>query len=88
MIKIEYDGKYPNLCSGNLVVFVDNVGWEFGSCMCSGGEVTSDEDWNFEVTDGPWSIFDWPVGFPDELKDDVLDEINSSVTWGCCGGCI
>lgn len=40
-IKIEYDGKYPSLCMGHLIVWIDDVKWDFGKfCLSSGGRVT------------------------------------------------
>lgn len=79
-IIIDYDGKYPNLCSGKLVVAIDGVIWDFPEdCMISGG--------SFESA-GPWKIKDWPKDFPENLKSSVLDGINEIVEWGCCGGCI
>ena len=88
-IRIEYDGSYPNLCSGKLIVFVDGVKWEFPNhCMCSGGSVSFGDDWQEEVTSGPWSIDQWPEYFPEELQLSVIDAVNSQVTWGCCGGCV
>ena len=90
-IKIEYDGKWPNLCRGNLKVTIDGVLWDFGSySLKSGGEIQRDEEWNMWATEGPWDIWDWPEGFPDDdlLKEVVLMEINSKIPHGCCGGCI
>lgn len=44
-IKIEYDGKYPNLCRGNLKITIDGVLWDFGYyALRSGGEVLRDEE--------------------------------------------
>ena len=46
-IKIEYDGAWPNLCRGNLVVYVDETRWDFGSyVLSSGGSIECDDDWN------------------------------------------
>ena len=46
-IKIEYDGKYPCLCMGHLVVWIDDVKWDFGSySLSSGGNIHRDADWN------------------------------------------
>lgn len=88
-IKIDYDGEYPCLCSGHLVVTIDDKVWDFGShSLCSGGLVSFDENWSENVTEGPWSISEWPKGFPNELQKIVLDEVNSEIPWGCCGGCI
>jgi hypothetical protein len=89
MIEIDYDGKWPCLCMGNLVVTIDDKRWEFGThCLSSGGSVTFDSNWSETVTDGEWSIRDWPEGFPEDMKEAVTDEVNSEVTHGCCGGCV
>jgi len=88
-IKIEYNGKYPNLCSGNLTVTIDGKEWIFPDyCLLSGGSVWFDENWSDHVSSGPWEIDEWPEGFPEELKEDVLCSINNEIAWGCCGGCI
>lgn len=87
-IKIKYDGEYPCLCMGHLFVTVDETEYDFGKyCLSSGGSCSFDEDWNAEVTEGEWSV-DFPENFPDDLKKDVLDEINEVIPHGCCGGCL
>jgi len=56
-IKIKYDGKYPNLCSGDLIVILDNNEWEFPSyCLSSGGSVWFNNDWSALVEEGKWSV--------------------------------
>jgi hypothetical protein len=90
-IRIEYDGEWPTLCFGHLIVWIDDVKWDFGShSLSSGGSVLRDDDWNMWAEEGPWEIWDWPEGFPDDdlLKEVVLEEINSEIPHGCCGGCI
>ena len=88
-IKIDYDGEWPNLCSGNLVVTIDEKVWAFGKyCLSSGGSVSFDDDWNENITSGKWSIVNWPEDFPVELQDDVLKAINEEIPQGCCGGCV
>lgn len=89
-IQIRYDGSYPNLCSGTLVVIVDGEReWVFPAhSLHSGGSVSFDEHWSEDVTSGSWSINDWPESFPEDLKDEVLDVVNSEVSHGCCGGCV
>ncbi len=87
-IKIEYDGKYPNLCSGELIVIIDGKKWFFGSALVSGGSVTFDDEWSEIVKDGEWSIANWPDGFPNEYKQAVIDKINYELPHGCCGGCV
>jgi hypothetical protein len=88
-VVVEYDGEFPNLCSGTLRVTIDAVCWVFQSfCMVSGGDVTFDDDWEECVSSGEWSINRWPDGFPEDCKQVVLDAVNSTVEHGCCGGCV
>ena len=91
-ISIQYNGKYPNLCSGKLIVTINGEPWEFPDhCMVSGGSVWFSNDYSEEhVNSGPWSIDEdeWPEGFPEKWKSRVLEEINDTLEWGCCGGCI
>jgi len=87
-IKVEYSGAYPNLCSGKLVITIDGTCWEFPDyCLSSGGSVSFNEGGEV-VTHGEWSIYDWPEGFPENLKTIAKDAVNSSVSFGCCGGCV
>ena len=88
--KIKYDGKYPNLCSGQLVVCLGIEEWVFLShCLSSGGGVSFDEGYsNEEVTSGEWSICFWPKDFPEAYKERVVEMVNNEVTHGCCGGCV
>ena len=91
MVKfISYDGKYPNLCGGTLVLAINNYMVEFPQfCMRSGGCVWFDEEWNEQV-----DIGEWHVKLPEEYKEfahlqDEIDAcVNANVPWGCCGGCI
>lgn len=90
-IEIQYDGKYPNLCSGHLVVTIDGVVWDFGKyCLSSGGCAYFKDriDWEDVVEQGEWDITDYPEGFPEDLKEEVLIKINEEIPWGCCGGCL
>ena len=86
-IKIEYDGEYPNLCSGHLVVIIDGRRWD-GFHLSSGGSVSFTDEWDEVVEEGDWDITDWPEGFPEHLKASVLEAFNSEIPHGCCGGCV
>ncbi len=89
MIKIDYDGEYPNLCRGNLKVTIKGKEWVFPwGCLCSGGSAFINEEGNEEVEEGPWSIVEWPEGFPLEDQNLVEDAVNNEIQWGCCGGCL
>jgi hypothetical protein len=88
-IRIEYDGRWPNLCSGKLVVTIDGERWEFPSyCLSSGGSVSFDSDWNEHVSSGSWEIKEWPRNFPEQLKNVVRCAVNAEIDYGCCGGCV
>lgn len=86
---ISYDGGFPNLCSGTLVLRLDGIDVTFPSySLSSGGGVRFDGDWMEHVDDGEWSISEWPDGWPEDAKGDAVDEVNSNVSHGCCGGCV
>ena len=88
-IELKYDGEYPNLCSGILTATINGEKWVFPKyCMKSGGGVWFDVNWSEHVEGGPWEIRDWPDGFPEELKDIFLEEVNAQISHGCCGGCV
>lgn len=84
---ISYDGYYPNLCSGTLVLEIDGEVVVFPKyCMNSGGSVSFDKDWNEEVEYGEWT-----VNIPEKYikyKDEIHKVVNKNVPQGCCGGCI
>ena len=88
-IIINYDGGFPNLCSGDLSVEINGELWRFPDyCLHSGGGVTFDENWSEEISLGNWIIDEWPEGFPEELREEVLERINEEIPQGCCGGCV
>ncbi len=88
-ITVEYDGAYPNLCSGKLIVTVCDTRWEFPDyCLASGGSVWFGKDWAGHIEYGPWSVSRWPDGFPEDQKEAVIEAINENIPHGCCGGCI
>lgn len=80
---ISYDGKYPTLCSGCLVLEIDGERVTMPPfCLYSGGGISGD----WEAYSG-----EWHVDVPDkylELKQEITDVVNDNVTHGCCGGCI
>ena len=84
---VSYNGKWPNLCSGALILKINGKEIVFPEyCMCSGGSAGFTGDWEEVVTEGPWT-----VDVPDELLDykkEIEEVVNNNVPWGCCGGCI
>lgn len=97
---VNYTGKYPNLCSGILTLEIDGLEYTFGSTWenpktdfkkfwCSGGSVTANKDWDFNVSHDEWEIDvdDIPEQFRKYATE--IDEVfNDNVDYGCCGGCI
>jgi hypothetical protein len=90
-IEIEYDGHFPNLCRGTLRVILDGIRYDFGShALISGGWVLYNSDTSdIDITRGAWEIRVWPDSFPEDktIRMLVLDEVNSKIEHGCCGGC-
>ncbi len=88
-ITIKYDGEYPNLCRGDLIVYLEGVRWVFPEhCLRSGGGVWFDDEWGEHIEKGEWVIEKWPEGFPEDKKGIVLHTFNFEQPWGCCGGCV
>jgi hypothetical protein len=85
---VSYDGDYPNLCSGILTLSLNGTEIVFPHyCLHTGGVCC----WNGEdeiITQGPWSIDEWPDGFPEELKEEATKLVNDNVEHGCCVGCM
>ena len=98
---VSYDGHYPNLCHGTLVLKIDGNVYRFGYSWhqkdknsdklympfwSSGGGINP----NYEGTySGEWRID--VSDLPEEIQCYAaeIDEVfNANVRWGCCGGCI
>jgi len=86
---VSYNGHYPNLCSGNLVLEIDGENVRFPEhCLSSGGSVSFTPDWDEVISHGEWTIVDWPNEVPDSLYRECIDVVNENVSQGCCGGCV
>jgi hypothetical protein len=86
---VSYDGSYPNLCGGVLIVTVGNKRYEFEEhALMSGGSCWIDRYDEENVAQDDWEIVKWPNGFPEEAKADVVELVNENVEYGCCGGCL
>lgn len=83
---ISYDGKYPNLCSGNLVLRIDGEEVTLQGCLISGGCVSFTSDWDEVVTSGEWDV-DVPKAYL-AYEDEIIRVVNENVRQGCCGGCV
>lgn len=80
---VSYDGHYPCLCSGTLVLRIDGKIVELKGCLVSGGGLSED----YEAYQDEWSIDFLPEELK-PLKDIITDLVNENVEFGCCGGCI
>lgn len=61
----------------------------FDKFWTSGGSVSADEDWNWDVRQREWEID--VEALPEQFWDVAaeIDEVfNENVEYGCCGGCI
>lgn len=99
---VSYSGKYPNLCSGKLVVKIDGKEVSFGTYegmttdyprfWCSGGSIQFTMDYSdCEIKKGDWESVAAEREYPPEifkLLPDILKVMNENVDGGCCGGCV
>lgn len=87
---ISYDGEWPCLCSGTLVIKVNKKLYELQSPLSSTGSCGFIGDYEDSfVTKGPWEIY--ANTLPKELEsyhDEIEKVVNENVPWGCCGGCL
>jgi hypothetical protein len=83
---VSYDGEYPNLCSGTLVLSFDGQERSFEYCLSSGGSVSFDNDWNATVTSGSWTFHDDSLSDKENIY--ITHLVNENIYHGCCGGCI
>lgn len=88
MVKfVSYDGKYPDLCMGTLVLEIDGKIVNPKGVLMSGGSVTFYNGCaDVEVTNGEWEL-DLPNEYL-EFYDDIKKVVNENVPHGCCGGCV
>lgn len=83
---VSYDGEFPNLCRGTLILKIDGELVNLGQCLRSGGNVWFDDDWREQIDEDEWSV-DVPEEYA-HLAKEITDAVNASVEWGCCGGCV
>ena len=85
---VSYDGKYPCLCTGTLIIKVNDKIYSLKHVLISGGFICKDEDWNMWAEQGDWEVNleEYPELEP--YKEEIARVVNKNVTHGCCGGCI
>ena len=85
---VSYNGKWPCLCNGTLIIKVDGKSYSFNDAMISGGRICRDDSWDMWSEKGDWEI---DLGEHPELepyKEEITRVVNENVEHGCCGGCI
>lgn len=87
---ISYNGKYPNLCSGILVIEIKNKKYELDNVLISGGSAYFANSYSeSHVEEGEWNILQ--DSLPEEIKQyqqEIIKVVNNNVEHGCCGGCL
>lgn len=84
---VSYDGSFPNLCSGTLVLLIDGEMVRFPKyCMYSGGSVWFDDKLEEHISHGKWSV-EVPEKYA-HIKNEIEECVNDNVPYGCCGGCV
>lgn len=98
---VSYSGKYPCLCSGELILLIDGKETKFGDNYVhpenyskfwwSGGRCYFDSDGIGHTEKGSWEISCGVEDIPDEFQkhmNELIDVFNKNVPHGCCGGCL
>lgn len=89
---ISYDGKYPTLCGGTLILDIDNKEYWFTNCLISTGNSNFNNIDDYIVIKNKWKFnTDYNSNYQDELSSNdinIIEQlINDNIEWGCCGGC-
>jgi hypothetical protein len=87
ILSYEYNGEYPSLCKGKLMVYIEDKKFEFKSLKSSGSVQKTRK--GYKIIQGNWYIDQWPDNFPIELKEFLIYKINNDgiIPKPCCGGC-
>ncbi len=85
---VSYDGKWPCLCYGTLIIKVDGKTYSFNNAMISGGRICCDDSWDMQAEEGDWEIDLEEHTELEPYKEEITRVVNENVKHGCCGGCI
>ena len=87
---VSYDGKYPNLCAGVLILKVNDTVYTFAkhSLQSGGSTYFTNHYRNSHINEGDWDIVQWPSNFPEGAQEKAKAVVNDNVQHGCCGGCL
>lgn len=86
---ISYNGSYPTLCMGTLVIEVEGERFYLRNVLRSGGGVFNLDSGDYCASEGEWSIDEEEL--PEKIRPYIKDIellVNDNVEHGCCGGCI
>lgn len=86
---VSYDGQYPCLCVGNLILRINGIQRNLGAILHSGGSCYDMENMDYRAVEGDWYIDEEDL--PEDLqpyKDEIERIANENTIHGCCGGCI
>jgi Ribonuclease G/E len=85
-IQVEYDGRYPNACSGRLTIKKDGeLIYQERHCCRSTGCVWFDDEWGEHVVSGEL-LWEDANQFDEEVQEAVRQRLSQVAV--CCGGCI
>lgn len=83
---VKYTGKYPCLCMGTLVLYINGKRHEWAGCLQSGGTCSVGANGEEFIGQGAWRV-SVPFGFEEYLPQ-IQQWVDNNVPQGCCGGCI
>lgn len=85
-IEVSYDGSYPTLCFGTLIIKQDGKEiYNEKYCCNSKGSVYFDSNWNEVVEGGP---IVWDENDAAQFSEEIQEAVRDVLPYGCCGGCI
>lgn len=85
---VSYDGKWPCLCYGTLIIKVNGKTYSFQEAMISGGRIMRNEEWDMWAEQDDWEINLEEHPELEQYKEEITRVVNENVPQGCCGGCI
>ena len=96
---VSYDGKWPNLCRGVLVLKIDGKETSFGpmyeegtnydSFWTSGGRCGFTNNGESYIDHDEWIISKSELPeFLQPYTQKITNIFNENVPYGCCGGCL
>lgn len=87
-ITVEYNGRYPNACSGKLTIKLEGREIYSKSMVCyRTGSVSFDEEWNAHIEEG--TLY-WEKEERDQFSKEIQEKVEDALSCVSvpCGGCI